>query len=162
MAKTVLQGTVKGARRRGRQKNRWEDNIKTSRNGRECGFGDSLRAAEDKEGWKCIVATPSVVPRRPPRLRDWAMRERESWNTICVQKVVPAALCFYKNVPSIFKSCAQFLSSLATYVGKVFLANRSVYVWLTSAMKYCLTRFYTWRFPCDNGFDVISRQTFRR
>ena len=30
-------------------------------------FGDSLRAAE---GWKGIVATLSVVPRRPPRLRD--------------------------------------------------------------------------------------------
>ena len=28
MAETVLQGTVKGARRRGRQKKRWEDNIK--------------------------------------------------------------------------------------------------------------------------------------
>ena len=28
MAKTLLQGTVKGARRRGRQKKRWEDNIK--------------------------------------------------------------------------------------------------------------------------------------
>ena len=25
-------------------------------------FGDSLRAAEDKEGWKGIVATSSVVP----------------------------------------------------------------------------------------------------
>ena len=34
------------------------------------GFGDSLRAAEDREGWKGIVATSSVVPRRPPRLRD--------------------------------------------------------------------------------------------
>ena len=28
MAKTILQGTVKGARRRGRQKKRWEDNMK--------------------------------------------------------------------------------------------------------------------------------------
>ena len=28
MAKTILQGTVKGARRRGRKKNRWEVNIK--------------------------------------------------------------------------------------------------------------------------------------
>ena len=28
MAKTILQGAVKGARRRGRQKKRWEDNIK--------------------------------------------------------------------------------------------------------------------------------------
>ena len=68
MAKTILQGTVKGARRRGRQKKRWEDNIKEWTG---MGFGDSLRAAEDREGWKSIVATSSVVPRRPPRLRDW-------------------------------------------------------------------------------------------
>ena len=68
MAKTILQGTVKGARRRGRQKKRWEDNIKEWTG---MGFVDSLRAAEDREGWKGIVATSSVVPRRPPRLRDW-------------------------------------------------------------------------------------------
>ena len=66
MAKTILQGTVKGARRRGRQKKRWEDNIKEWTG---MGFGDSLRAAENREGWKCIVATSSVVPRRPPRVR---------------------------------------------------------------------------------------------
>ena len=46
MAKTVLQGTVKGARRRGRQKKRWEDNNKEWTG---VGFGDSLRAAQDKE-----------------------------------------------------------------------------------------------------------------
>ena len=68
MAKTILQGTVKGARRRGRQKKRWDYNIKEWTG---MGFGDSLRAAEDREGWKGIVATSSVVPRRPPRLRDW-------------------------------------------------------------------------------------------
>ena len=68
MAKTMLQGTVKGARRRGRQKKRWEDDIKEWMG---MGFGDSLRAAEDREGWKGIVATSSVMPRRPPRLRDW-------------------------------------------------------------------------------------------
>ena len=67
MAKTILQGTVKGARRRGRRKKRWEDNIQEW-TGME--FGDSLRAAEDRERWKGIPATPSVVPRRPPRLRD--------------------------------------------------------------------------------------------
>ena len=67
MAKTILQGTVKGARRRERQKKRREDNIKEWTG---MGFGDSLRAAEDWEGWKDIVATSSVVPRRPPRLRD--------------------------------------------------------------------------------------------
>ena len=58
-AKTILQGTVKGARRRGRLKKRWEDNIKEWTG---IGFGDSLRAAEDREGWKGIVATASVVP----------------------------------------------------------------------------------------------------
>ena len=66
MAKTFLQGAVKGARRRGRQKKRWEDNIKEWIG---MGFGDCLRAAEDREWWKGIVATSSVVPRRPSRLR---------------------------------------------------------------------------------------------
>ena len=68
MVKTILQGTVKGARRRGRQKARWEDNTKEWTG---MGFRDSLRTAEDREGWKGIVATSSAVPRRPPRLRDW-------------------------------------------------------------------------------------------
>ena len=68
MAKTILQGTEKGARRRGRQKKRWEDNIKEWMG---LGFGNSLRAAEDREGWTGIVATSSVVPQWPPRLRVW-------------------------------------------------------------------------------------------
>ena len=67
MAKTILQGIVKGARRRVRQKKRWDDNIKEWTG---MGFGDSLRAAPDREGWKGIVATSSAVPRWPPRLRD--------------------------------------------------------------------------------------------
>ena len=67
MAKTILQGKVKGARRRGRQKKRWENNIKEWTG---MGFDDSLRAAEDREEWKGIVTTSSVVPRRPPRLSD--------------------------------------------------------------------------------------------
>ena len=64
MAKTILQGTVKGVKWRGRQKKRWEDNIKEWTG---MGFGDSLRAAEEREGWKGIVAMSSVVPRRPPK-----------------------------------------------------------------------------------------------
>ena len=67
MVKTILQGTVKGARRRGRQRERWEDNTKEWTG---MAFRDSLRTAEDREGWKGIVATSSAVPRRPPRLRD--------------------------------------------------------------------------------------------
>ena len=67
MAKTILQGAAKGARRRGRQNKRWEDNIKEWTG---MGFGDFLRAAEDRQRRKGIVATSFVVPRRPPRLRD--------------------------------------------------------------------------------------------
>ena len=37
---------------------RWEDDIKEWTG---MGFGDSLRAAEDKERWKGIVATCSVI-----------------------------------------------------------------------------------------------------
>ena len=58
MAKTILQGTVKGARRRGRQKKKWEDIIKEW-TGME--FGDAQRAVEDRERWKGIVATSSVI-----------------------------------------------------------------------------------------------------
>ena len=49
MAKTILQGKVKGARGRGRQKKRWEDNIKEWTG---MGFGDTLRTAEYKESKK--------------------------------------------------------------------------------------------------------------
>ena len=47
LATTILRGTVKGARRRGIQKKRWEDNIKEWT---RMGFGDSLSAEEDREG----------------------------------------------------------------------------------------------------------------
>ena len=56
---------MKGVRKTGRQKKTWEHNNK-----KWMGVLDSLKAAEDREGWKDIVAASSVVPRRPPRLRD--------------------------------------------------------------------------------------------
>ena len=56
-----------GDSERSKEKKRWEDNIEEWTG---MGFGDSLREAEDREGWKGIVATSSVVHRRPPRLRD--------------------------------------------------------------------------------------------
>ena len=59
----LQQGTVKGAKRRGSQKN----NIKEWTGMK---FGDSLRAAKDMARRKGIVATSSLVPRRPSRLRD--------------------------------------------------------------------------------------------
>ena len=52
LAKTILQGTVQGKRRKGRQKKGWEDNIK-ERTGKD--FASSTRAAEDRTRWKRIV-----------------------------------------------------------------------------------------------------------
>ena len=79
MASANLQGTVNGARRRGRQKKRWEDNIKEW-TGME--FGDSMSAAEDKEWWKGIVAMSPMVPRRPPMLRHWDELRWDNQRTI--------------------------------------------------------------------------------
>ena len=65
LAKTILQGTVKGKRKRGRQKKRWEDNIKEWTG---MDFSSSTRAAENRSRWKGIVANSSVVPRRPSKV----------------------------------------------------------------------------------------------
>ena len=59
LAKTILQGTVKGGRRRGRQRKRREDNIREW-TGLE--FGKSQRAVESKEKWRKLVAKSSAVP----------------------------------------------------------------------------------------------------
>ena len=53
LAKTILQGTVKGGRRQGRQRKRWEDNIREW-TGLE--FGKTQRAVENREKWKKLVA----------------------------------------------------------------------------------------------------------
>ena len=59
MAKTILQGTVQEGRRQGRQRKRWEDNI---REWTSLEFGKSQRAVENREKWRNLVAKSSVVP----------------------------------------------------------------------------------------------------
>ena len=46
LAKTILQGTVNGGRRQGRQRKRWKDNIRELTS---LEFGRSQRAAENRE-----------------------------------------------------------------------------------------------------------------
>ena len=65
LAKTILQGTVKGKRKRGRQKKRWEAKIKEWTG---MDFASSTRAAENRTKWEGIVANSSVVPRRPSKV----------------------------------------------------------------------------------------------
>ena len=61
LAKTILQSTVKGGRRQGRQRERWEDNIREW-TGLE--FGKSQRAVKNRAKWRKLVAKSSVVPLR--------------------------------------------------------------------------------------------------
>ena len=67
LAKTILQGTVKGGRRQGRQKKRWENNIKEWTG---VDFAKSHRAVENREKWRKPGVKSYVVPQRPWRLRD--------------------------------------------------------------------------------------------
>ena len=62
LAKTILQGTVKGGRRQGRQRKGWEDNIREW-TGLE--FVKSQREMENREKWRKLVVKSSVVPQRP-------------------------------------------------------------------------------------------------
>ena len=62
-----MQDTVKGRRRQGRQKKRFEDNIRKW-TGLE--FAESQRAVGNREKWKKLVAKSSVVPQQPSWLRD--------------------------------------------------------------------------------------------
>ena len=55
LAKTILQGTVKGGRRQGRQRKSWEDNI-SAWTGLE--FAKSQRAVENRGKWKKLVVVP--------------------------------------------------------------------------------------------------------
>ena len=60
LAKTILQGKMKGGRGQGRQRKRWEDNI---REWTGLKFGKSQRAVEKrKKKWRKLVAKSSVVP----------------------------------------------------------------------------------------------------
>ena len=67
LAKTISQGTVKGGRRQGRQRKRWEDNI---REWTSLEFAKSKRAVENRGKWRKLVAKSSVVPQRPSQLKD--------------------------------------------------------------------------------------------
>ena len=67
LAKMILQGTVQGGRRNGRQKKRWEDNLSEWSG---LGLDGALRKAQNREEWRKVVVRSSLMPQRPFRLRD--------------------------------------------------------------------------------------------
>ena len=58
LAKSILQGRVKGERRQGRQRKRWEDNI---REWTALEFAKSQRAVENGDKWRKLVVKSYVV-----------------------------------------------------------------------------------------------------
>ena len=69
LAKTILQGRVKEEkkRRRGRQKKRWEDNVKEWTG---MDFASSTSVAENGTRWERIVEKLSAWLHRPSKLWD--------------------------------------------------------------------------------------------
>ena len=59
------EGTVKGGRRRGGQRKRWEDNIKDWTCLRAA---ESLRVSKDRNGWREVVRRSVKAPLRPPEV----------------------------------------------------------------------------------------------
>ena len=63
---------MKGQRKIGRQKKRWEDNIKEWTG---MDFASSTWAAENRTICKGIVENSSVVPRRPSKIMGYNRKE---------------------------------------------------------------------------------------
>ena len=80
LAKTILQGTVKGGRRQGRERERWEDNIREW-TGLE--FAKFQRAVENKQKWRKLGAKELWCPNDTSQLKDrwwwWWMSHHVLW-----------------------------------------------------------------------------------
>ena len=77
LAKTILQGTVRRGRKRGRQ-NRWEDNTTG------LGLSDTLRKAESHEEWRELVAKNTCGA---PTAHDYGIGKGESYyksSSVCL------------------------------------------------------------------------------
>ena len=95
LAKTILQGTVQGGRRRGRQRKRWEDNIKEW-TGLE--WNTILRKAENREEWRKLVAKSTVVPQRSARLDN--IREEDGKWTFSANQTISLLSQFTETGPT--------------------------------------------------------------
>ena len=106
LAKTILQGTVKGGRRQGRQRKKWEDNIMEWM-GLE--FAKSQRAVENREKWRKLVVKSSVVPQWP----SWLWDERWGGNS-------PSVSLFYIWLSPLFAMFSTEPAAVASrYIAKL-------------------------------------------
>jgi len=67
LSKTILQGTVEGKRKRGRQKKIWSNNI---REWMEGDLVDLTRATENRKNWQKLSRGAALESPRRPRSRE--------------------------------------------------------------------------------------------
>ena len=103
-------------------------------------FGDSLRAAEDRKGWKGIVATSAVVLRRPRRLRGWVeIRWDLSWGCarffFCLWHIFPFSFVFHGIWGSYFR---LYIFSKA---GNICHVEKNTFLFMTYSVNICAPNF---------------------
>ena len=104
-AKTILQGTVKGGRRQGRHRKRWEDNIREL-TGLE--FAKSQRAEEKREkmektGYRIICGAPKTLA-----VKGWTMMMMKKSLTLSV--LLPTNTPTHRTVHGTIYSCMKTLT----------------------------------------------------
>ena len=65
LSKTIMQGTVRGGRKRGGQLKRWEHNISEWTN---LSSAETLMLAGDRSRWRKVVSKAMMAPLRPPEV----------------------------------------------------------------------------------------------
>ena len=134
---------MKGGRRQGRQKKKWEDSIRVW-TGLE--FGKSQRAVENREKWRKLVAKSSVVPQQPSRLGDrwWWRWWSQTWS-----QIINTVLCLWCLKHNSFTRNLWYLKhnslthSFTSAVSQTHFINSVPFVPLRSSLAGNLARL-TW------------------
>ena len=111
--------------KRGRQKKRWEDNIKEWTG---MGFTSSTRATDNRSRWKGIVANSSVVPRRPSKVMGWNRIKKLEILLLCLS-VCPSVCLSVSISLSFFLSLSLYPSlSLSLSLSQVSIQFPDSYI----------------------------------
>ena len=107
---------MKVKRKRGRQKNRWEDNIKEWTG---MDIASSTRAAENGTRWKGIFANSCVMPRRPSKPGHVAQSVGHLTRKSGVLGLIPGLATYFRFSFHFFKkgSCQLLVKVYARSTG---------------------------------------------
>ena len=133
---TGQDGTVQGGRQRGRQRKRWEDNIKEW-TGLE--WDIILRKVKNRKEWRKLVVKSTVVPQRSARLWD-----RWRWRSAISCYMEGAKLTSIGRCLSSRSTCS--LTKLASpesdeSASKCALQSKDTRVWVTNTSNLNLPSF---------------------